>query len=470
MRYLTRLSVVSGLTACAIAVAPAHALTIEAAFAQALRTNPVLHAARDGSRASHEDVAVARSAWRPTIEATAGASASRTRRSVSDPPSLTSDADQRSLALTYTQNVFRSGRDRARLMQATADVRQQHALVEAREQEVVLETAIAYLDVLRAERVVELRDASLKAIEARVRETGAQYRVGDRTRTDVAQAEAEREIATVEVLSARTELDVLRSRFRALVGLPPEGLDPAGEPTGLPSSLEEALEAARRDDPRVRAAVAALESSGQAVRVARAEQGPRVDLQASVTRTEDHVGGFGASDSTDLSTVIGARLTVPLYRGGAGSALVRRATHERAQRRNEHMVAIRNAELAAENSWRRLQAARRRHAAFTAAVAASREVLAGILREAEVGERTVREVLDAETGLVSNRVRALSAERDVVVEAYRLLAAAGRLTAHRLEVAGVPDLEREAAAARRNLSPGLLLLLRDFVDGGGLRE
>lgn len=467
MRSMARLSAVSGLTACIVAAAPAHALTIEEALAEAVRTNPVLSAARDGARASHEDVAIAKSAWLPTVEATAGRSASRSR-SVTDLPGnrirSTSDADQQSLALTYTQNLFRSGRDTARLRQATAEVLQQHALVEAREQEVVLETAIAYLDVLRAERVVELREASLTAIEAQVRETGAHYRVGDRTRTDVAQAEAERGIATVEALSARTELDVARSGFRALVGLPPDGLEAAGEPSGLPSSLEEALEAARRDDPGVRAAAAAREASEHAVRVARAELGPRVDFQASRTRTEDHGGRFAGGDSTELSTAIGVQLTVPLYRAGVGGALLRRASHEQAQRRNEYLAAIRNAELAAENSWRRLRAARHRHAAFTAAAAASREALAGIQREADLGERTVREALDAEIDLVSNRVRVLSAERDAVVEAYRLMAAAGRLTAQRLDVAGTPDLDREAVAARRNLLPGLLLLLRDFAD------
>ena len=465
---MVQICILFGFAACVMATASVHALTIGEALEEALRTNPALNAARDAARASHEDVAVARSAWRPTVEATAGASVSRSRNVTDLPGSRirsTSDTDEQSLGVTYTQNLFRSGRDRARLRQATAEVRQQHALVESREQDVALDTAIAYLDVLRAERVVELREASLTAIEAQVRETAAQYRIGDRTRTDLAQAEAEREIATVEVLSARTELDVARSRFRALVGVPPEGLEATGEPPGLPASMEEALDAARRDHPGVRAAAAALEAAGEAVGVARAELGPRVDLRASVTKTEDHGGGFGGSDSDELSTVVGVRLTVPLYQAGAGGAVVGRAGHEQDRRRNEYMTAIRNAALAAENSWRRLQAARHRHAAFTAAVAASREALAGILREAEVGERTVREVLDAETALVSNRVRVLSAERDAVVEAYRLMAAAGWLTAQRLDAAEVPDLDREAAgAARRNLSPGLLLLLRDFTD------
>ena len=451
MQPLATCWAVFGLAACGLATAPAYALSMEEALAETARTNPTLSAARDAARMSHEGVAVARSAWLPTIHATAGGSVSRRENNVA-----TNDIDQRSLELSYTQNLFRNGRDRARLRQATTEVLRHHALVEVREQDVFLEAAIAYLDVVRAARVVELRAASFAAIAARVRETEAQFRVGDRTRTDVAQAEAEHEIARVEVLSGRTEVEVARSHFRTVVGVAPEDLVAATEPSGLPFSLEEALEAVRRDEPGVRAAGAAVEASGYAVRAARAELGPRVDLQANMTRMLDHVGGLGGYDSSELSTAIGLRLTVPLYQAGAGGARLRRAIHERARLQDEHVFAIRNAELAAEYAWRRLEAARHRYTAYSAAVGASREALAGILREAEVGERTVREVLDAESSLVSNRVRALSAERDAVVEAYRLMAAVGKLTARKLEISGLPDLVREAAAARRNLAPGIL--------------
>ena len=470
MRSKVRVSVASGLAALAFAGACAHALTIEEALAEAVRSNPALNATRDTARASHEGVVIARSAWMPTIQATAGARHTRIE-SVNDLPRYlpgggrrTSDSELQSLELAFTQNLFRSGRDAARLRQATAEVLRQHALVEFREQELILEVATAYLDVLRTERIVELREASLAAIKAQVRETEAQFRVGDRTRTDMAQAEAEREIATVEVLSAQTEAEITQFQFQALVGVRPDHLENAAEPSDLPASLEDALLAARRDEPLVRATGAALRASEEAVRAARAELGPRVDVRGTVTRSLDHGGGFSGSNSNETSTVVGVQLTIPLYQAGAGGAQLRRAIHERARRRDEHRSAVLSSELAAVDAWRRLEAARRRHTAFTAAVEASRQVLTGVLREADVGERTVREVLDAETDLVLHQVRALSAERDAVVGAYRLIAATGRLTARRLGISGTPDLEREAATTRRNLTPGLLLLTRALGD------
>ena len=96
-----------------------------------------------------------------------------------------------------------------------------------------------------------------------------------------------------------------------------------------------------------------------------------------------------------------------------------------------------------------------------AAVEASEEALDGIRREAELGGRTTREVLDAERQLVLSRIRALSAERDIVINAYRLLSAVGRLTARRLEIGGVPDLVSEATDTRWNILPGVFSLGED---------
>ena len=468
----------AALAALAFTAAPAHALTIEEAMAEAARSNPSVLAARQAARSRHEGVPLARSAWRPTVEANVSGSLTRigsvpfTRTTWTEIPVYDSGGglvgrtptlpfpapggvagdgrDQQTVELVLTQNLYRGGGRRAVLRQAEEGVRLGHASVEDVEQQVILQTAAAYLDVLRAERFVALREASLAAFEAHARDTRAQYRVGDRTRADVAQAEAEQEVAAAEAAAAKANLEVQRARFEAVVGLPPEDLEAAGEPAGLPESLEAARRAAESGRPAVRAAVHAERAASHGVRAAAGDLGPRVDLSGALTRTVGH-GGPG-SDSTDAT--VGVRLTMPLYQAGSGGAGLRRAKHLRAQLRDERFAAQREAAQRATRAWRNLHSARQRYAALTAAAEASRIALAGIRREAEIGERTIREVLDAERSLVSYQVRALDAERDAVVEAYTLLEAVGALTARALGIDGLADLDREAEEARRNLIPG----------------
>ena len=486
------------LTAFSAVAAPAPALTIEEAFAEAVRSNPQVRAARDAARIRHEDVPLAFSAFLPSLQANASASRTRigttTTQAGFDDASLpvtlgpefaeglnqlfpeteigpdtpvgsariplpvsgtgSDSSDQQSLELVYTQNLYRSGRDEAALRQAEDGVRQSHAGIEDTEQNVLLRVATAYLDVLRAERTVELRKASLTAFEARARETRAQFRVGDRTAADVAQAEAEQVVAAADVVSAQAALEVQRALFLALVGMPAEDLEAAGEPAGLPETLDVARHAAQARRPAVRAAMHAEMAAAHAVRVAKGELGPRVDLRATLTRTVGH--GTSRLNSTDRS--IGVQLGMPLYQAGRGGARLRQARHRREQLRDRRLAAQREALQRATSAWLNLNAARQRQAALETAIMAARVALDGIRREAAIGERTTREVLDAERNLVSYQVRVLSAERDAVVEAYALLEATGALTARRLGIGDLPDLDREARETSRNLEPGYLSL------------
>ena len=236
--------------------------------------------------------------------------------------------------------------------------------------------------------------------------------------------------------------------------MPPDGLEAVEEPEGLPETLDAAHRAARDTHPAVRAAEHAASAAGHAVRVAAGEIGPRVDLQGGIVRATGH--GRSSPDSTDLN--VGVRLTVPLYQGGGSGARLRQARRVQAQRRDEQLAVVREVAERVAAAWYGQSAARQRHAALEAAVEASRVALAGIRREAELGERTIREVLDAERDLVSRRLNALSARRDALAGAYRLLEATGALTARALGIEGLPDLEREALRTRRVRTPGLLLL------------
>ena len=465
------------------AAAPVRALTIEETLAQAARSNPNVQGARAAARSRHETVPLALSAWLPTVHLTANASGTRigttpipadpgvlpvfdfttglplpTNKFVPVPGSeIGSDgSDRQQLELVYTHNLFRSGRDTARLHQAEASVRQSHAVVEDTEQAVLLRTATAYLDVVRAERTVRLREAALASFQRQALETEAQFQVGDRTQADVAQANAEREVAAADMASAKADVKVQQALFEALVGLPAVGLEPADEPTGLPETLDAALDAAQTRHPAVRTALHAERAAAYAVRAAKGDIGPSVDLRASVTRTIGHGAAAGFLNSTDQS--LGIQLRLPIYQAGTVGARLRQARQTLAQRRDQRAAAQRDAAQRAANAWHGTLAARQRRTALATAAEAARVALSGIRREAAIGERSTREVLDAERNLVLYQVRALTAERDALVQAYSLLDATGALTAHEIEIRDLPDLEREAQRARWDLGPGFMFL------------
>ncbi len=458
---------------CSAVATPGDALTLREAMAQAARTNPAMTSARAAARVRHEGVPKAFAAWLPSVTLTVDGTHARTfphdtasTATVLELPGLdpfpittTGRRDSREERLVTeintSLNLFRSGGDTAALRRAEEIVRHGHVSVEDTEQTVFLNVATAYLDVVLAERVMALRTSALAAFEERVREAEARFRVRDATLADLSQALAERDVADADVLSARANLEIQRALFEFQVGVPPLGLEEAGEPADLPATLEAARRSAREDRPGVRMAGHAVRVAEQALRAAQAGFGPRVDLIGRARRTTtDPALLFEQDDVT-----VGVRFAMPLYRGGG--APVREARKEVARLRADLDAARIEALQLATNAWHRLDSARHRLVAFEAAAEASRVALDGVRRGADIGERTTREVLDAQRRLLERQIQILSAERDVVVEAYRLLEATGGLTARRLGIEGLPDLEREAREVRAKLAPGVLDLFEE---------
>ncbi len=92
----------------------------------------------------------------------------------------------------------------------------------------------------------------------------------------------------------------------------------------------------------------------------------------------------------------------------------------------------REAEQDASDAWENFRASEARITSFQSEVRAQEVAFEGVEQEAQVGARTVLDVLDAEQELLDSRVNLVTARRDFIVSGYALLSAVGRLTAEDL--------------------------------------
>ena len=199
---------------------------------------------------------------------------------------------------------------------------------------------------------------------------------------------------------------------------------------GIPEAKEEAVEAAAQDNPDVVAASYEQRAALEDVEAIRSELLPTVNLVGSVTHRRD----AGGRDNRNNDAVISAVVSVPLYEAG-GVASRRRAAIETASRlraatENHRRIAVEQAVRA----WENLASARARLESLSTEVRASEIALDGLQQEAEVGTRTLLDVLDAEQDLLDARVNVVRTKRSEAVASYQLAAAMGRLTAEAQQV------------------------------------
>lgn len=406
----------------------AHAQTLEDALVKAYQGNPTLKSERARLRATDEGVPQALSGWRPTVQVSGSYGYARTNSSATGSNKVGEVREPLTGSLTITQNLYRGGRTVAATDQAENNVKADRARLADAEQTVLLSVVTAYADVVRGQAEVELNASNERVLSRQLEATGDRFRVGEVTRTDVSQAESRLARALADRIASQGSLTDARAAYENAVGEAPTLLQPATPLTELPRSLAEAIELAKRNNFAVDRARSIERAAQNAVRSVTGELLPNLTLNGALESSRETANDRNESEEVSLI----ARVTMPLYASGSVTSRVREAKQVVSQRREEYNQAIRTAVEAATDAWQTLQTARAQIKAFAAAVKAANIALEGVREEANVGSRTVLDVLDAEQELLDARVGLVRAQRDELVATYQLRQAIGEATAEKL--------------------------------------
>lgn len=423
----------------ALAGSPALAQTMDAALARAYSGNPTLNAQRAAVRATNENVPQALSGYRPRVTASADIGASITD---SDTPfnaqgtgsphnRSTARLNPRGAGVQVDQNIFDGGKTRSSVSQAESQVLGARATLLNTEQNVLLDAATSYMNVLRDTAILNLNRNNVEVLEEQLRQTKDRFQVGEVTRTDVAQAEARLSQAQSQAILAESNLKTSIARFRQNIGIEPKQLAP-GRPVEnlLPKSLPAALNAALTAHPAIIAALHGVDAAELQVKVTEADLYPVLGVRGTVQQRYDNQ--FFGDNRTSASAV--ATLTIPLYEGGQVYSRTRQAKETAGQRRIEVDTSRDNVRAAVVSAWGGHEAAKAQITAAQAQVQAAETALAGVREEAKVGQRTTLDVLNAQQELVIARSTLVTAQRDRVVASYAVLSATGRLSSDTLKL------------------------------------
>jgi outer membrane protein len=443
----------------------------------AYETNPQLTGERAHLRATDEDVPAALAGWRPTVtvQAAWGSAVGRfdepgqcgapsfslsgeipppgqyqgacyTNGKV--PPNTissktynaageytVSQLDNRTLhseTATITQYLYRGGHTTSSTHQAVNNVYAERARLIAEEETVFSDTINAYVTFIEDQQLLNLDRQNEQVLGDELRAVNDQFRVGELTRTDVAQAEAALAQAIAVRQTAEGTLETARATFVRQVGVtPPADLaDP--QPLRLPvRSEKEASDLAARNNPNVIAGLFNEAQAKDAIDIAFSNLGPQIYVQGQGFQQDGET--IRGDDTYGVMATI--NLTMPLYQGGSEYAAIRQArqTYQQAVRETED--ARRSARELAVQAWDTLEAARASTISSRIAVRSAEIAVEGTEREALVGSATVQEVLIQQQNLLSAQITLVQNITSIVTASYGVASAIGRLTAKDLGLA-----------------------------------
>jgi outer membrane protein len=427
------LACVAVVSMLALAPQPVFAETIYQAMAKAYENNPDLNAARAGLRATDEGVALAKSGYRPFI----GAEATTTSTNASG--RVTNSA---SVGVSITQTLFDGFQTRNNVRAAEAAVFAGRENLRGTEIDILLATVQAYANVNRDNQIVVYRKQNIAFLQEQFSAARARFDVGESTRTDVSLAEAQLAGAKASLTAAVAQAKSSAAVYAQIVGSIPKDLKPVPLPSKLlPASLDIAVAQGTREHPAVLAALFGVDAAGYKVKSEEGAFLPGVTVSGSVAEAD---GGVSTSQ-------IQAKVTVPLYQGGAASAQVRQAKEQLGQQRILVDSARRSIEQSVVSSWTQMEAARATIEANRAQLSAANLALNGVVEERRVGQRTTLDVLNAQQTVLNAKEAISQSERNAIVASFSVLASTGKLTIDRLglHVANYrPEVHYEATKDR----------------------
>jgi outer membrane protein len=430
--------VVTGAAAAVLLLAymgptPALADTIEAALVRAYQSNPQLNSQRAQVRSTDENVPQALSGYRPRVSLTASAGYQYTDTlftSGAGVPGTIARTDvhganaPRSAGLTVTQTLFNGNVTANRTRAAESQVSGARAALQVLEQTVRFTAATIYMDELRDSAIVEVDRSNVRVLEQTLKQTQDRFNVGEVTRTDVAQSEAQLAAGKTTLLAAEATLTTTKANFRRIIGNEPVALAP-GSPVDrfLPPTLPGAVELSLIENPNVTAAMFGIDVNYLQVKVNEGALLPTVSLQAGVTQQYETT--LFTPKTFNASAI--AQVAVPVYQGGAEYSLIRQSKETLAQQR---LILDQTRDQTRANTvttWGQLVAGKAQVISAQSQVTASEIALNGVREEAWAGQRTTLDVLNAQQALVNARVALVTAQHDRVVASYAVLQSVGRL-------------------------------------------
>ncbi len=416
---------------------PAGAENLPEALVKAYQSNPQLNADRARQRGADENVPQALAGYRPQIIASLSAGLQAVRNGLPDNTIQGATLRPWTIGVTVSQVLFNGFKTANSVRVAEFQVLSGREALRNTGQGVLLDAVTAYMNVLANQALVESQRTNVAVLREIQATTKRRLDAGDVTPTDTAQAEARLSRGLADLNAAEVAFAISKAIYAQVIGEPPSQLVAATPVDRLsPITLVASIETANHEHPAVLGAGYDVDMAQTTIRVAESSLLPTVGVQASASRSVQTDSSL-TTTSTDQASVLG-QINVPIYDGGTAASQTRQAKELASQSRMVLEQVRNQSRTAVVSAWVSNEGTKVALSATESEVHAAEVALRGVRREAQGGQRTTIDVLNAQQDLTNARSRLILAQRDRVIASYTLLSAVGRLDVHVLNLA-TPD-------------------------------
>ena len=403
----------------------------------AYKNNPTLNAERKNYKAIKENVNISKSEFLPSVSISGSQNSqqnsNRTNQVGTAQPDTSNTTETKSVSVD--QKIFQGFQGYNTIKKSKLESDQAAINLKNVEQQVLLKSATAYYNLIYKIKNRQFNLANVDLFERQVETDISRVQKGEITLTDLAQSESSLAGANAKLISAETELLVVKSNFERIIRL--SAPDKMAQDNfikkvifNFSSGLNSALVISEKYNLKFLLAKLDYEISEENVNIEKSKFSP----SASVNYTKSQNKDFSStSDELDQET-LKATVTIPIFKGGESYSSLKKSKFKKEQTNLILQDIINEVKTDTINAWSTYQSSESVLKSTQAQVKAAEIANEGITLEYDSGNsRTTLEVIQSRSLLLDARISNAKAERDFAISKFDLLAVTGDLTLDNLK-------------------------------------
>ena len=393
---------------------------------KAINYNPKIKAQKSSYESSKENIKQVYSGIFPSIEMNLS-KGYKDRDSSSSVQTTKESTSPQDFSINLEQTLYTGGKFTAEANKAKSQLLIEEENLRLIRYEVILESALSYLNVLEKKKLIELNNLKEEKFKNSFESIELLVKVGSASQSDLVFAQSKLVQIAAEKIVSINEFNITKANYKKIVGelLPNGNLEePKINKINFPDNFDNALDIAFKNNPKIKIAELEENIAKFDVKSQFAELMPNVTLDGEYQSTEDTASKGSYSDTTEIT----AKITVPLFKGGKNFSKIKQAKiiakkvrYELENKRNEVTETVTKSWTYFQNSETLLKAA-------NINIEARKLMLEGIEHEVKLGIKSYIDLLQSKEDLIDAEFNKITAIKNYIISALQLKADIGELS------------------------------------------
>ncbi len=393
---------------------------------KAIEYNPRIKAQRASYESSKENLKQIYSGIFPSIEM----NLSKGYKDIDSSSSGTKTSENvnpQNFSINLEQNLYTGGKFTAEKNKAKSLLLIEEENLKLTRYQIILESALAYLDVLEKKKLIELNNLKEEKFKNDLKSIELLVNVGRSSQSDLVFTQAKLVQTSAEKIASINEFEISKANYKKIVGefLPNAILtEPKINKANFPENFENALDIAFKNNPKIKIARLEENIAKFDVKSKFADTLPNVTLDAEYKSNDDTTSKGSYSNTAEIT----AELSIPIFKGGGNYSKIKQAKmiakkvrYELEDKKNEVTQEV-------TKSWSNFKTSETMLKSANINIEAKKLILEGIEQEANLGMKSYIDLLQSKEDLIDAEFNKINATKNYIISVIQLKADIGELS------------------------------------------